>query len=428
MTPWEFARRYAEKPERLVVGLMSGTSVDGVDAALVRVSGSGRGTRAAVESFVTHPYPSELRETVLAVSHGEGDPATVSRLNVAVGALFADAVRELLETAGVAKADVDLVASHGQTVSHTPDPSPGGAAGATLQVGDPAVLAVWLGLPVVSNFRAADVAAGGQGAPLVPYADWCLLTDPERPRAVQNIGGIGNVTYLPADADPERVIGFDTGPGNMLIDLAASWATFGRQSFDDDGRLAAAGSVRTDVLEWLLEHPYLHQRPPKSCGREEFGAPMFERLVARLPRLPEARSLGLARQLLFGSLEVHPDRGEEPHTFTQRERLDIVATMTAFTALSIADAYERFLPAMPGEVIVGGGGARNPVLMRMLAEKLAPIPVRTADAVGINSDSKEALAFAVLANETMLGNPSNLPSVTGASRPVILGSVTLPPP
>jgi hypothetical protein len=214
-------RRYAEKPERLVVGLMSGTSVDGVDAALVRLSGTGRSTTETLVHFITHPFPADLRRTVLALSHGEGNAEAVSRLNFALGILFADAAETVLNAAGVETDVVDAVASHGQTISHT-------APAATLQIGEPAVIAGRLGVPVVSDFRVADVALGGQGAPLVPYADWCLLTHPTRTRAVQNIGGIGNVTFLPADAAPGDVLGFDTGPGNMLIDRAVQWATDGQ--------------------------------------------------------------------------------------------------------------------------------------------------------------------------------------------------------
>jgi anhydro-N-acetylmuramic acid kinase len=273
--------------------------------------------------------------------------------------------------------------------------------GATLQIGEPSFLAQRFGVPVVSDFRAADVAAGGQGAPLIPYADWCLLTHSTKSRAIQNIGGIGNVTYLPANAAPDEVIGFDTGPGNMLIDRAAQWATDGKRPFDEDGRLAEQGLKwsrseygRDQVLESLLSHPFLQRTPPKSAGREEFGELYWQEIQGGQP-LPGIPTLA-------------------------------VSVLTEFTAASIAEAYRRFLPAMPDEVIVGGGGARNPTLMRFLAERLAPIPVRIHEDLGINSDSKEAVAFALLGNETMLGNPSNLPSVTGARRRTVLGKITLP--
>lgn len=388
MSLWERARRYAEKPECRVVGLMSGTSVDGVDAALVRIAGTGRTTQVVLEAFVTHPFPSVLRQSVLDLSHGEGNAEAVSRASFLLGGLFADSVAALMRVAGVAPSSLDLIASHGQTISHT-------APFATLQIGEASLLALRFGVPVVSDFRTADLAAGGQGAPLVPYADWCLLTHLTKARAVQNIGGIGNVTYLPADAAPETVLGFDTGPGNMLIDRATQWVTAGKQTFDNEGELARSGNINGPLLDFLMRHSFLKVLPPKSAGREEFGEPYWTDISRILKRLncPAA---------------------------------DVAATLTAFTAESIVAAYRRFLPAMPDEVIIGGGGARNPTLMRMLVEKLTPIPVRTHEDMGINGDAKEALSFALLAHETMLGNASNLPSVTGAARPRVLGKLTLP--
>lgn len=388
MSPAAFFTDYAAKPERLLVGLMSGTSVDGVDAALVRISGSGRDTKAELLKFIEHPIPDSLRQCVLALSHGEGNAEEVSNVSVAIAEVFVEAV-EALEAG-----KVDAIASHGQTISHTPGER------STLQIGNAAVLAQRLNCPVVSDFRSADVAVGGQGAPLVPYADWCLLTHPTKARAIQNIGGIGNVTYLPPNAAVEQVIGFDTGPGNMLIDRAAQWVSRGRLRCDLDGKLAlSAEEPDYELLELLLEHPLLARKPPKSAGREDFGDTFFQEVFAR----------AMSRR----------DR-------VMREKQNFVTTLTWFTALSIQDAYERHLPQMPDEVIVGGGGARNPALMQFLRSKLAPIPVLTHTDVGMDGDAKEALAFCVLANETLLGNPANLPSVTGATRSVTLGSVTFP--
>lgn len=375
MSPATFFTDYAAKPERLLIGLMSGTSVDGVDAALVRLSGSGRDTQLELLRALTYPMSLALREQVLELSHGGGSAEMVSQLSFALAEVFAEAALAL--KAG----PVDAVASHGQTISHTP------GFPATLQIGCPAVLAQRLQSVVVSDFRTADVAVGGQGAPLVPYADWCLLTHPTKARAIQNIGGIGNVTFLPADAKPEAVVGFDTGPGNMLIDRAAQWATNGMLRFDRDGALAFSGEPDRALLTKLLEHPFLHQSPPKSAGREEFGEALWR-------------------------------------TLSRTENL--VATLTWFTAHSIVEAYCQFLPQMPDEVIVGGGGAHNAALMTFLRQALSPIPVLTHEEVGMDSDAKEAVAFCVLANETLLGNPANLPSVTGARRAVTLGSVTLP--
>jgi anhydro-N-acetylmuramic acid kinase len=380
VTPAARLAAYAEKTERLVVGLMSGTSVDAIDAALVRISGSERETRAELVRFDETPWPAELRSRLLQISHGEGCTEDVSELHFELAEHFARAARAVCGTT-----TPDAVASHGQTVSHI-----GGVA--TLQLGSPAVLAARLQTLVVSDFRSADIALGGQGAPLVPFADWCLLTHPTRARAIQNIGGIGNVTYLPPDARAEQVIGFDTGPGNMLLDRAMAHVTQGEKNFDEHGALAASGQPDLALLDWLLTHPFLSLSPPKSAGREEFGAALWERLVEQ--GLPEPPAL--------------------------------LATLTEFTAHSIADAYERFLPTPPEEVIVGGGGARNPFLMSRVAARLPEASVKTHEAVGLDGDAKEAVAFALLANETLLGRPSNLPSVTGASRAVVLGSVTFP--
>ena len=356
MSPAAFFTDYANKSERLLVGLMSGTSVDGVDAALVRISGSGRTTRAELLKSIEHPIPDELRQRVLALSHGMGNAEEVSRVSMALAELFAEAVEALGAEA------VDAIASHGQTVSHTP------SAHATLQIGNPAVLAQQLGIPVVSDFRSADVAVGGQGAPLVPYADWCLLTHPTKARAIQNIGGIGNVTYLPPDAKSEQVLGFDTGPGNMLIDRAAQWASRGRLRCDLDGKLAlSAEEPDYALLELLLEHPLLARKPPKSAGREDFGEKFFQEIFAR----------AMSR-----------------HDRVMGEKDNFVTTLTWFTVLSIQDAYERYLPQMPDEVIVGGGGARNPALMQFFAQQARPNP--GADSYGRGNERRRERGAGIL--------------------------------
>jgi anhydro-N-acetylmuramic acid kinase len=414
MRPAEFFANYAAKPERLLVGLMSGTSVDGVDAALVRISGSGRETKVELLEAIEQPISNTLRQRVLALSHGEGSAEEVSKVSVAIAEVFVEAVEAL----GASK--VDVIASHGQTISHTPNtgsPNLGGGGGATLQIGNAAVMAQRLGVPIVSDFRSADVAVGGQGAPLVPYADWCLLTHPTKARAIQNIGGIGNVTFLPPNATQDQVIGFDTGPGNMLMDRAAQWATDGQLRYDREGQLAlAVKEPDYELLEWLLEHPFLAQKPPKSAGREEFGETLWDQVLQRTR--PHGSDETLWGQVLRRSLP----RGAR----IEHHGGILVNTLTWFTALSIQDAYERHLPRMPDEVIIGGGGARNPALMAFLRSKFDPIPVLTHEDVGMNGDAKEALAFCVLANEMLLGNPANLPSVTGAARQVTLGSVTFP--
>ncbi len=376
----------------IVVGLMSGTSADGIDAVVVEITGAPPHLVVRPLAFHTRPWPSEMRERILrACQPGRLGVDALCRLHFQLGEGFAQAALDAIAAARLTPDQVDLIGSHGQTVWHDVDPQ--GRVTATLQLGEAAVIAERTGVTTISNFRARDVAAGGQGAPLVAYVDWLLLRHPTRPRAVQNIGGIANVTYLPAGDDAAGVIAFDTGPGNMLIDAAVSRATEGAWTFDRDGELARAGRVDEALLARWLSHPYFQQPPPKTTGRELFGQPFFERAWR------DAQARGL-------------------------RPVDLVATLTALTARSIAEAYRRFLPGPVAEVIVGGGGARNPALMTMLREALAPVPVRTHEELGLNSDAKEAIAFAVLAYEAWHGRPGNLPAVTGARRPVILGQIT----
>jgi anhydro-N-acetylmuramic acid kinase len=305
------------------------------------------------------------------------------------------------ELAGTPLEAVELIGSHGQTIQHIPVPRPDGGrhVRSTLQIGAPAVIAERTGITTVADFRVSDVAAGGQGAPLVPYADWALFTDLRRPRVVQNIGGIGNLTFLPPRAKLPEVIAFDTGPGNMVIDGVVAALTSGRQVFDREGRLAARGQVSKKLLGELMSHPFLRRRPPKTTGREDFGESFVNQLLASARRL---------------------------HLRTE----DVVATATAFTAASIADAYRRFVfPKLRQaelarlQVILGGGGAMNPTLRRMLGEQIGVGELLTHEDLGISNTAKEALAFAILAYETLSGNPSNVPSATGARRAAILGKI-----
>lgn len=374
-----------------VVGLMSGTSADGIDVAVVDIQGEPPLLSWHLECYTTIPHPPEIRAAIFKVMQPEtGTVDRVCEVNALLGEQFARATLDALSSCGLSPRDVDLIGSHGQTIWHAPHASPP----ATLQIGEAAIIAERTGIPVVSNFRARDMAAGGQGAPLVAYVDVLLLTHEARVRAAQNIGGIGNVTFLPPlsrpDVDP---MAFDTGPGNVLIDHVVSLATEGRWTYDADGALAAQGRVDEAFLAELLADPYYRLPPPKSTGREH-----FTREYAR-----EVWNQGLARGL----------RGP-----------DIVATVTALTAHTIAQSYRDFLPLFPEEIIVSGGGAHNPVLMAMLADLLHPGRVIPSDEVGIPVDAKEALAFAILAYETWHGRPGNLPQATGARRRVVLGTVT----
>lgn len=401
MRNWLLALAEGVREERILVGgLMSGTSADAVDAVLVELSGWGRETRIREVVFVSVSYPSEVRERLFALFSGRGDVREICALNMAVGETFAVAALEAMARASVTSSEVLVWGSHGQTIWHVP-PSAKEKTPGTLQLGSPAVIAVRTGVPVVSDFRSADMALGGEGAPLVPYLDWLLLTDAVKSRAIQNIGGMANVTYLPPNAEPTDVLAFDTGPGNALLDAAIVAFSEGAETFDRDGVRASRGRVEPNLLERWLEHPYFALKPPKSTGRELFGVAFAMECVA------EARSYGLSEE-------------------------DTLATLTALTAESLADAYERFLRPRGGvdEVIVSGGGAKNPLLMRLFREGLASRGMRpkfrTPEEFGLRVSSKEAVAFAVLARETIAGICGNLPSVTGASRPAILGSLTPP--
>jgi anhydro-N-acetylmuramic acid kinase len=372
-------------PALNIVGLMSGSSCDGVDAALVRIEGTGRDLRAELLAFETLPYDDAFKTRLL-------DPALDVRdlllLNVEVGERLAEAVLHMQRAAAGLAVEVHAVGSHGHTLAHVP-PGAGERVAGTLQVGEPAVIAERSGLPVVSDFRARDMAAGGQGAPLVPYVDWLLFGRDDAATACLNIGGIANFTVVRPRL--EDLVAFDTGPGNMPIDGAVR-ARSGRH-YDADGEMAARGTVVPSLLERLLCHPFFERRPPKSTGREDFDAPVYLADALRDPSIADA---------------------------------DLVATVTAAVAESIADAYRRFIaPDHPGtRIVVSGGGAHNPTLLARMRSALPGIDIRTSDAYGISADAKEALAFAILANETLRGTPANVPAATGAKHPAILGKIT----
>ena len=371
---------------RTGVGLMSGTSMDGVDAAVCRIEGSGPSARLRLLAFLHRPYPRRLRERLRALAGGPTTAREVCLLHDAVGAAFADAAAAAVRAAGVRP---DFAGSHGQTVWH--EPGRGRRRTATLQIGEASLVAERLRCPVVSDFRPRDCAAGGQGAPLVPYADWVLFRRPGRVRALQNLGGIGNVTVVTPDLG--GVFAFDTGPANLPLDEAVRAVTGGREAFDRGGRRAARGRIDGALLAELLRHPFLRRRPPRSSGREEFGAGFVAAIRRRRPGL-------------------RPD--------------DLLATLTRFSAEATADAWRRFvLPrARPDEVLLSGGGARNPVLVSHLRGLLSPIPVGLTDDAGLPGAAKEAAAFALLASETLAGVPSSVPAATGAARSVVLGKVS----
>jgi anhydro-N-acetylmuramic acid kinase len=380
----------------LVIGLISGTSVDAIDAALVDISHDGDTVRLALRAFVMQPFDDDLHRRVRGLlPPNTGSTADVCEVNVLLGEAFAQAALAVATDAGINIGAVDLIASHGQTVYHQVAPS---AVRSTLQLAAPAIIAERTGCAVVADFRPRDMAVGGEGAPLVPYLDVLLFSDPHKHSALQNIGGIGNVTYLPPlshvgkGAGGEGVSAFDTGPGNVLIDEAVRLLTNGAQIFDRDGRMAAAGTVDETLLAQWLRHPFFQEPPPKSTGRELFGSQEARSYV------DQAQARGLATN-------------------------DIIATLTAFTARSIAHAYEQYLPHVD-EALIGGGGARNPTLMRVLQAALQTVAVRPLDDAGLNADAKEAVAFALMGYAALHNWPNNVPAATGAAKPVVMGSIT----
>jgi len=383
----------AERGTWTVVGMISGTSMDGIDVVVARITGPADRPSFEQLAFDTVPYDKALRRELREVSGGETRSAgDFCRLDHALGDAFAQAALGVMEGAGLGPGDVDLVGTHGQTVYHDP------ARRETWQLGEPSRIAAAVGAPVVSDFRRADQAAGGEGAPLVPLFDALVFRDPSRGRVLLNIGGMANVTVLPPGEGRDGVFAFDTGPGNVLLDEFLIQATSGRIRFDEGGALAAAGKVDEEMLEAYLEHPYFYEKPPKSTGREVFGAAFVA--------------------LTLGEWGKQGDRIE-----------DVAATLTDFSALSIAGSIREYVqPHVPvDEVLVSGGGVHNATMMRRITEELDGVPVRPLDETGFSPDAKEALAFALLARETVCGRAGNIPAATGASGPVVLGNVTPAP-
>lgn len=368
---------------RVVVGLMSGTSLDGISAAVVRFTDR---ANADLLAFRQTPYRSDQRDR-LAVALTGATPDAYCRLNFDLGQWLADAAIAVIAEAGVARTDIAAIASHGQTVWHVPGHS-------TWQFGEAAVIAERTGIDVIADFRVRDVAAGGQGAPLVPIADALLFASPDSWRALQNLGGIGNVTIVPPNGAAGGVRAFDTGPGVVVID-GVTRLVAPDQRFDVDGRLARAGRVIEPVVTRALRHEYFAAPPPKSTGRELFTPAYIEHFVADC-------------------------RAEAPHA----SDADLVATAVALTAASVADAFRRFVAEPVSEVLVSGGGARNPALLAALTRALAPRPVRRFSEVFFDDEAKEAVAFALLGYLHLTGRPGNVPRVTGAKGPRVLGKLT----
>lgn len=386
-----------EKTSRLVMGFMSGTSVDGIDAVLTEISGFGIRTRVRQIGFVSVPFPPDVRTEILRLAGGgSATAADFCRMSVLLGTLYANAGEQLCRNAGISPDEVDLIGNHGQTFWHIPDPQEycGYTFRSTFQLGGDQILAERFGCPVVGDFRVRDVAAGGLGAPLVPYTEFLLYRSDTECTGLQNLGGIGNLTILPPGAALSDVSAFDTGPGNMVIDAVVSRITNGCQTYDENGRMASRGRCRPELLRYLMADPFLQRQPPKTTGREYYGPEYMNRLYAKA-----------------GELSV--------------SETDLLATVTCFTAETVADAIHRFAPIAPDRLIVGGGGALNRTLMAHLRKLLPGCRVMTNEDLGLDGNAKEAVAFAILANEAIFASPGNVPSVTGALHPAVLGRITL---
>ncbi len=382
----------------LVLGMMSGTSADGIDVALARISGKPPKLSIKLQGHHHVPYSSVMRKAILRVAAGEsGETAEISQLNFALGEEFALAALAACKVWRVPMQGISLIGSHGQTIYHQGEPSSFAGRSrisSTLQIGEPCVIAERTGVTTIADFRPADMAAGGQGAPLVPFVDYLLYRHPKRNRVALNIGGIANVTVIPAGAKPKDVFAFDTGPGNMIVDALVEKFTHGRARYDKDSEMALRGWMLPKLLNEMMEHPYLHKEPPKTAGREQFGRAYAEKIIA----------------------------WSKKH---RAKPADVVRTATIFTSLSIGNAFQKFiLPrTRVDELIVSGGGARNTLMMVYLAAILPGFSIVSSAHFGIEPEAKEALAFAILAYESFHGRPNNLPSATGARHPAILGKL-----
>lgn len=383
------------KELRLLVGLMTGTSIDAIDAALVEVSGSGAHIQVSLRHFVSIPFPEEVQAEIYRVASGRMITAgELSQLNFLLGTLYSEAVFRLCREAKVELAQVDLIGSHGQTVYHQSEPTLfcGRRVVSTLQIGEPSILAENTGVTVVADFRPRDMAAGGKGAPLIPYVDYLLFRHAKKGRVLLNIGGIANITAIPAAGRPHQIRAFDTGPGNMVIDALVRQFTQGEKNFDIGGHIARSGKVIQPLLEELLEDPFFHRPPPKTAGREQFGEKFVQRFLSC------------------------------SHQYSHE---DLICTATELTAVSVAQAVKKHVQPKihVDQWLVSGGGAHNEFLLQRLVLLLPRIELCTTHPMGIPVEAKEAVGFALLANETFNLTASNVPSATGARHPVILGKV-----
>ncbi len=385
-----------QKDEKLVIGLMSGTSLDGTDAAIVRICGNGMDTKAELIDYFCVPFSETVKRRIFELFDGEITSKELCHMNFFLGEIFAAAAIEVVKHAKMNMEDIDLICSHGQTIYHIPEPilDSGYSVRSTLQIGEGAVIARRTGVITVSDFRVMDMAAGGQGAPLVPYADFLLYRQNDATVGLQNVGGIGNITVLPTGCSSEDVIAFDTGPGNMIIDEFVRLYSNGSLEYDKGGAIAGRGKVNCDMLREFMSHEYIYRGYPKTTGRELFG-----------------RDYARATYMKWSNKGV--------------SAFDMIATATMFTASSIEYACSKTVNMHIDELILGGGGAWNRTLLSDLAALMPNTKVITQSDIGCNIDAKEAIAFAILGNETIEGNTNDLRAVTGASFSQIMGKISL---
>ena len=388
----------AQRKNKLVIGLMSGTSLDGVDAVLVEILGNSVKTKINQIGFITYPFPKGLKKKVLKNSSiNSGNVTDICKLNFLIAHVYADAVKALCKKCKIDISKIDLIGSHGQTIHHLPQKRNfyGYKFGSTLQIGDPAVLAKLTGITTVGDFRTGDIALGGEGAPLVPYFDYIMFHSNEVNRALLNIGGISNITVLDKKSDASSVIAFDTGPGNMMIDIIAK--KYFNVDYDKNGGIAYSGKINNELLSAIKRHDkYVEKKIPKSTGREYYGTEFISPIIRKFNKIPKS---------------------------------DLLSTFTDFTAYGVFRNYEKFImkETKIEELFVSGGGARNKFLVNSLKKYFGKnVKVQNVKKLGISSDAKEAICFAVLANETIEKIPSNIPRVTGASKSTILGKICLP--
>lgn len=386
-----------EKKTRIAIGLMSGTCTDGIDAALVQLDGFATDTKVKLLEFITIPYANDLRTELLNIASGSfGGSYEISKANFLLGQLSAEACLAVCKKAHISPSDIDFIGSHGHTIYHQPMTEEyfSHKITSTLQIGEAAVISEVIGCPVVADFRVRDMAAGGYGAPLVPYTEYLLYSEAGKNIALQNIGGIGNITYLPNDCNMRNILAFDTGPGNMIIDSLVSIHTSNEKTYDESGKIAASGTVHHELLNWLLQDQYIHSKPPKTTGREYYGGSF----VAKLQDKANCYNLSFP---------------------------DLIATTTMFTAKAIEINVTKYLPSLPEKLIIGGGGSQNRTLMGYINACLPGCHVITNEDIGLDSNAKEAIAFAILANETIQGIHNNVPTATGARHGVVMGKISL---